>query len=188
MLNTHPLRIVQRVALAIVAAAVLGGCAPAKVSDPVTDLVNAKTDDAEIQFWHAVAEKKLVANDEAFHAMLLFLDQKDESADYAARVAALRGRKLLPTGFDEPADAAVRRGTLAVLVTRGLDIKGGWALHLMPNWERYAVRELEYQGLWPASSPNQTVTGDEFVGLIGRMEDLQQAKLASARPAAKVKE
>ena len=66
-------------------------------------------------------ERKAVSNDEAFHALLLFVDGEDAAADYDGRVRALKDRRMLPGGFDGAADAPVRRGTLAVALARALD-------------------------------------------------------------------
>jgi hypothetical protein len=38
------------------------------------------------------------------------------------------------------------------------------------------VRELQYVGVYPASSPQQTFSGPEFIGIIGRAEDYQRAR------------
>ena len=41
---------------------------------------------------------------------------------------------------------------------------------------RYAVRELEYASVFPPSSPQQTLSGAEFLGIIGRAEDYQRGQ------------
>ena len=38
----------------------------------------------------------------------------------------------------------------------------------------YATRELVYLELYPPSTPNQTFSGAEYVGIIGRIEDYQR--------------
>jgi len=45
---------------------------------------------------------------------------------------------------------------------------------------RYAVRELTYQAVFPPSSPQQTFSGAEFVGIIGRIEDYERGNPADA--------
>ena len=132
--------------------------------------------DAQMDFWHALAQQKVTDNDEAFHGLLLFLDASDPNPDYASRVKALEGRRLLPADFADPADQAVTRGVLAVALVKALHIDGGLALHLFGPTQRYAVRELVFQGLYPPSSENQTFNGTEFLGIIGKMEDYQKAR------------
>ena len=83
---------------------------------------------------------------------------------------------MLPGGFDGAADAPVRRGTLAVALARALGVGGGLTMRLFGPQPRYAVRELQYAGVYPPSSPQQTFSGAEFLGIIGRAEDYQRVR------------
>jgi len=139
--------------------------------------------DAQMEFWHALAGKALTSNDDAFHGLLLYMDAKDDTGGYEERMANLRSRNMLPKGFDEPADGAVSRGTLAVAIMRLTHVKGGVTTRLFGASPRYAVRELMFAGLYPPSSPNQTFSGSEYVGIIGRLEDYQRGNPADV-PAA----
>ena len=110
----------------------------------------------------------------------------DPAKDYPGRVKVLKDRKLIPTDFNRPADEAVTRGVLAVPLVQALHIKGGLTMRLIGPHPRYALRELVFMGLYPISSPNQTFSGTEFVGVIGKIEDYQshEAKLAATTPVA----
>ena len=88
----------------------------------------------------------------------------------------LRVRGLLPGGFDRPANEAATRGTLAVILVKALKIEGGVVMRVFGASPRYAVRELRHVGLYPPSSPHQTFSGAEFIGLIGRAEDFQRVE------------
>jgi len=137
---------------------------------------------AQMDFWHTLPERKAVSNDEAFHALLLFADGQDPAAGFGDRVKLLREKDMLPGGFNGAAEAPALRGTLAVAMVRILGIKGGLTQTVFGVHPRYAVRELEYAGLYPQSSPQQTFSGSELMGIIGRAEDYQrgQAPIASA--------
>jgi hypothetical protein len=154
------------------------GCQSARVAEPLTKTLAGGDDDTQLEFWHKLAEQPVTCNDEAFHGLLLFFDEKDPNADYASRVQALKSRGWLDAGFDRPADQAVSRGTLARALTRALNIKGGVMMHLTGGYDRYATRELIYMDLYPPSSPNQTFTGSEFLGIMGRVEDWQRGNAA----------
>ncbi|MGA2501962.1 MAG: hypothetical protein ABSH20_29830, partial [Tepidisphaeraceae bacterium] len=82
-----------------------------------------------------------------------------------------------------PADQAVTLGTVAVAVCRIVQLHGGLLHTVLPTSPRYAVRELEFVELYPPSSPQQTFSGSEFLGIIGRVEDYQRGNPANA-PAA----
>jgi len=163
--------------------ATLLGCQAAHVSEPLVKTLG--TDDAQLDFWHELASRPVTCNDDAFHGFILYLDQSDPNADYAARVNALKSRGLLPKNFDRPGDEAVSRGTLAVAISNALQIKGGMMMQLSPNCARYAVRELIFMDLYPPSTPNQTFSGAEYLGIIGRIEDYQRGD-ATDLPAAQL--
>lgn len=154
------------------------GCQAAPKGQLVAPAVAGSDADAQLQFWHGLSEHPIASNDEAFHGLLLYLDGKSDATDYAGRVAALQSKGLLGEGFAQPADAPIRRGTLAAIVARLTQLRGGVNLTIFgPGFAygRYALRETEYQGLFPdQSSPNQTFSGLEFVGIIGRLEDFQR--------------
>ena len=155
-------------------AIVLTGCQATHVQRPLTVDHGGNDVGEQLEFWHALAERPVTSYDEAFHGLLLFLDGDDPATDYAGRVSTLRSRGMLPAGFNRPADQALDRGTLAVAIVKAMKIKGGLMLHIFPGSPRYAVRELQYMELYPPSSPNQTFSGTEFLGIIGKLEDYQR--------------
>src|SRR5688500_10608633 len=74
------------------------------------------------EFWYQLARAPVATNDDAFHALLLYLDGNDPAADYAGRVGMLKQRRMLAANFDEPAAAPVQRGTLAAALVGPLGI------------------------------------------------------------------
>jgi hypothetical protein len=156
------------------------GCARTVVQQPMTKTVASIKDplSAQMEFWHGLTNCPVTCNDDAFHGLLLFLDGDDSKTNYADRVAELKERKLIPGYFNSPANEAVQRGMLAYAFVQALHIQGGWALTVLGPTPRYAVRELEDMNLYPRSSPEQTFSGTEFVGIIGRVEDYQRGESA----------
>jgi hypothetical protein len=167
----------------VAGALLLGGCHSAYVDKPLTAELGSDDEDTQLEFWHTLAQQPITSNDDAFHGLLLFLDGADPGPDYAARVAALKDRKLLSKGFREPAEQAVDRGTLAVALSRVLKIRGGVVMSLTGPSSRYATKELVFLGIFPPSSPNQTFSGTECLGIIGKAEDYQRvAQSGTVRP------
>lgn len=150
------------------------GCGVATVSAPLTIEYGGNDLDSQLEFWHRLASRPVTCNDEAFHGLLLYIDNEDSTEDYAGRVEALRARHMLPKGFDRPAEEAVLRGTIAYAIVRMLDIRGGLIMSTFGPSPRYATRELQHMKLYPPSSPHQTFSGTEFLGIIGRVEDFQR--------------
>jgi hypothetical protein len=151
-----------------------GGCQRAQVAEPLTAEMGGNDPDSQMSFWHTLAERTVTSNDEAFHALLLFVDGRDDATDYEGRVAAMNERNMLPRGFDRPANEGATRGTIAVALVRALEIKGGVMLRILGPTPRYAVRELQYLNIYPQSSTHQTFAGGEFIEIMGRAEDHQR--------------
>jgi hypothetical protein len=151
----------------------------ARVPDRVTAKLGGSDDNSQFEFWDALNKRPRTCNDEAFHGLLLYLDDGDRAGNYDVRVKLLKDRRMLPQAFDRPADEAVRRGTLAFAVARILNIKGGLIMRLTGNSERYALLELQDMGVFPTSSENQSFSGAEFVGLIGRVDDFRTGERAN---------
>jgi hypothetical protein len=165
----------------VVLALAVAGCQTARVEQPLTHELGGNDPGQQLEFWHRLADRPVTSNDEAFHGLLLYLDGQDPATDYAGRVRAMKARRLLPGGFDQPAERAVDRGTLAVAIVRALDIKGGVTMRVLGATPRYATRELVFMELYPPSSPGQTFSGAEFLGIIGKLEDHQRERQAAAR-------
>jgi hypothetical protein len=161
-----------------------GGCQSARVQQPLSAKLAPATapnsPGAQIEFWHALNDQPLASNDDAFHALLLYFDGKDDAADYAARVRTLKARHWLANDFAEAGDRAVHRGTVAQALVTALKFKGGVTMRLLGPSPRYALRELQFRGLLPDSSLNQVFTGGELVGVIGKVEDLRTGNPADA--------
>jgi len=147
------------------------GCEAAMVDKPLTTELGGVDAQQRLDFWHTLTDRQVTSNDEAMHGLLLLLDDEYEAEDYAARVELMKQKGYLPADFDEPANQAVTRGTVAVALANGMDIDGGVMLRLLPHSPRYATRELVYMRLYPASTPNQTFSGSSFLGVIGKAED-----------------
>jgi hypothetical protein len=156
------------------------GCQTTKVGQPLAPELAGDGVESQLEFWHALPERKAVSNDEAFHALLLFADGADPATDYAGRMQTMKERRMLPANFNESAADVARRGTIAYALARALGIKGGLTMQLFGTSQRYAVRELQYAGLFPPSSPQQTFSGAEFLGIMGRAEDYQRNEIEDA--------
>lgn len=166
--------------------ALMSGCHTAAVSESVASRFGGADPDNTIEFWHQLGDRPVACNDDAFHGLLIYIDGEDKSESYAARVDILKSRGLLSPRFNAPPTQAVDRGTLAVAIAKSLKIKGGLMMRATGVAPRYAVRELMYEGVYPPSSPNQTFSGAEFLGVMGKMEDWQRGRAAVEVPAEKL--
>jgi len=157
-----------------IAVAIAGAGCQSAVGQALPKSLAGNDPDSQLAFWHTLPTRKVVSNDEAFHALLLFVDSEDSSGDYIDRMRLLKRKKLLPADFQEPAEFAAYRGTLAVVLVQALAIRGGVTMHMVGAQPRYALREMVYAGLFPPSSPQQVFSGAQLLGIIGRAEDYQR--------------
>jgi hypothetical protein len=168
------LGVIVRLLLCVIGGLALVGCHSATVKTPVDSKLSGNDADSQMNFWHELADRPVTCNDDAFHALLLYADGHDNSKTYDDRVSALKTKGFLPGSFSEPANMAIKRGVLAVAIVKMEKIKGGWVMRVFGPTQRYAVKELEYMGIYPISSPQQTFSGAEFVGIMGKLDDYQQ--------------
>ena len=160
--------------LVVLAAAGLvgSGCARTTIEHPLDTNYPGADTGAELEFWHALPARPVVSNDEGLHGLILLALGQDSAGAYDARVALAKQEGWLAPDFDEPADLAMQRGTLARAITVILDIKGGLMMHLLGPTARYSTRELVYlQLLSEPSTENLVISGLEYVGVISKAQD-----------------
>src|SRR5205814_6597471 len=141
-------RWLPNISLFLLLAAAAAGCHSA-TGQVVSPKLAGNEPRTQLDFWHSLNDEKVTTNDQAFHALLLFIDGKDDAKDYDGRVAALKTKKLMRVDFKEPAGQAVSRGTVAVAIVRLLKIRGGLTMMVLGPIPRYAVRELIFMNLYP---------------------------------------
>src|SRR5688572_26191801 len=111
--------------LGLFAMATSSGCQSARVERPLTAMPSSPEMTRATEFWHTLADRPVVCNDEAMHALLLYVNGEDAATTYGQRVSEMRKRGLLGNRFDQPAEQAVERGTVAMAAARILGLKGG---------------------------------------------------------------
>lgn len=159
------------------AALLAGGCQRTQLTSPLNTNHAADDANAELEFWHQLADRPLTTNDEAIHGLIIFANGSDPTPDYPARVAWMKEHGHLSQRFDEPGDMAVQFGIVAQMLASILKIEGGLTMRLLGNHPRYAAQELVYQRIMPYRTAQQGVTGIEFVGILSKAEAFQEGKL-----------
>ncbi len=162
----------------IVAALLLASTAACqRTTLPGPDLAEAHPDaPSEAAFWDALRSRSAVNNNEGFHGVLILADGEDSAADYPARVALLKERGWLDSDFDEPSALAIQRGTLAKGLAHAISLRGGVMYSITGPSPRYALRELVDRGIMPPGSTRQSISGGEFLGVLGKAQDAKWAR------------
>ncbi|MFW6060360.1 MAG: hypothetical protein ACODAQ_09265 [Phycisphaeraceae bacterium] len=147
------------------------GCQRTRMASPLPVDHDVADREADMAFWHGLADRPVVTNDEAFHALIAFAEGGDPSEGYADRLRYLKKNALLSERFDRPADEAVSRGTVARILAPLLGIEGGLTMRLIGPTPRVALRELVHRDIMPMSSEQQGLSGIQFVEIISKAED-----------------
>ncbi|MBL0927193.1 MAG: hypothetical protein IBJ11_06010 [Phycisphaerales bacterium] len=167
-------------ALALVPA-VLAGCARTTLPDAMGEDFSAQQQLSEAEFFSEMSSRGAVSNNEGLHGVFLLIDGNDPANTYAARVAEAKKRGWLSESWDEPANLAMQRGTLARALTSALKIEGGVMMMVFGHSQRYSNRELVYLGIMPEGSAQMALSGIEYSGIIGKAGDYIAYREAQGR-------
>jgi len=168
----RPLRYAAAAILAT-AALSMSACSRTLVEEPIATDYDRRDIVRSVDFWHELPRRSAVTNDEALHGLILFADGDDPNETYDQRAEYLKALGWLAGGFDEPANLAMQRGTLAKALTHALEIEGGVMMQLTGKSARYATRELVFLGIMPPGTEQQVLSGYQYVGVISEAQDYQ---------------
>ncbi|MCH2148712.1 MAG: hypothetical protein MK095_04700 [Phycisphaerales bacterium] len=133
----------------------------------------------DFDFWDALAEQAVVSNDDALHSLILMSDGRDPSSDFSGRMAiAAEKGWLAGTSLPLEANESASVGVLSVAGCNILTLKGGLTMRVFGPSPRYCTRELASLGILPDLTPNEALTGLEFIAFMNNIEDrleLQEA-------------
>jgi hypothetical protein len=143
--------------------------APASESAPPETAAppeNAATGRTSAELTYTLARQTWCSNDEAASLILLLVHGQDPFTSFEQRQAALISQGFISPSWKLQATEPVTKGTLAYMLCRALDMKGGLFFRLAPC-RRYAYREAVYQALMMRGSEFEPLTGPEVVGIMG---------------------
>ena len=125
----------------------------------------APFDPIDIVYFAKLMPKKVVFRYDACKALVVLVGVEDEYIDLNSQVAFLKKRNLLPKKHQSEFDPMqpLRRGLVAYMFCEALDIKGGLILRIFGMSQRYALKELAFQGIMSSGNVNDIVSGEELV-------------------------
>lgn len=169
-----PARSARRATAAVAAIALaiaLAGCTRTIIENRLDTGYRPGDAAGELDFWHGLAERSAVSNDEGLHGLFLLADGEDTHETYERRVEEARARGWVGRNWDEPPELAMRRGILSRALVRICDIDGGVMMRITGGIPRYAQRELIFKNIMPMSTSFQTISGLDYIGVISRAQD-----------------
>lgn len=148
----------------------MAGCHRTTVEQSMLERHPSELDDFD--FWDGLAEEPVVSNDDALHALILMEDGRDPNTDFEGRMTVAREKGWLAgtAGTLEPNESA-SVGVLSVAGCRILGIQGGLTMRVFGDSPRYCTRELNAMGILPGLTPNEAMTGLEFITFIDALEE-----------------
>ena len=120
-------------------------------------------------FLDRMSSQRVVTQNDAMRGVWLLMNhEKDDHADFAGRVEALRQREVVPSDWSFEADKPLTKGQLAYMIYQACHVSGGVTLTLTGPSQRYCLRELQYQRFMSSGTVFDKVPGMEFVAVLQR--------------------
>ncbi|MEK6643965.1 MAG: hypothetical protein AABZ08_08650 [Planctomycetota bacterium] len=152
------------------------GCAGPRKTAPTVDA--AGLSDEAFQMY--LAQVDLVTVDEAYRAMLILADGECKAKTFAERKNQLESQGISRGSWKLQQDNVIDCGSIAFMVCRICQIKGGIDMHLLGSWglgdRRYAMRELVYREMSEDAVDYQYMTGARLVGLLAKADQVMAQK------------
>lgn len=122
----------------------------------------------DIDYFTELLPKQVTFGYDACKALVILMGVEDEYLDLDTQITFLKERKLLPKRYQTKFNPMqpLRKGLAAYMFCKALNIKGGITLRLFGMSQRYAIKELTFEGIMPSGNVNDIVSGAELVSAL----------------------
>ncbi|MCK5504751.1 MAG: hypothetical protein KAJ10_06290 [Thermodesulfovibrionia bacterium] len=122
--------------------------------------------------------RKISYRYDASKIFVLLMGVENQYIDMDSQIIFLKEKNFLPKKFeaDFSPREPLRKGLFAYMLYKALDVKGGITLSLFGVSERYALKELVYQGILASGNENDILTGEELVSTTMRAAEFISKK------------
>ncbi len=132
-------------------------------------------DMGNIAFINAVADKQEVTNKEAVKFFLLIIGEAPQT--YDINLNTLKSQELIDMNADIPGDMPLKRGLLASMIARKLNLSDS-LLYLLLDFERFALRACKADDIMQYNTGEyDVISGGELIEIMTAMS----VKLESGR-------
>ena len=120
---------------------------------------------ADLVYFAELMPRRVAYRYDACKALVILAGVEDQYIDLDSQVAFLKKERLIPKRYEAEFDPMkpLRKGLAAFMFCRVLEIKGGLYIGLFGLNERYALKELIYEGIMPYGNAKDIVSGEELV-------------------------
>jgi hypothetical protein len=154
----------KNVRLAAFAAVIVG--LPALAQDKQDQAPKPAPKESRTGYLRRIFEKDRATYGDACRAVLSVIQNEHTDADFATVAGDLNGRGVTSTAWALQESSLLTKGTLAYMLCRALEIKGGVTMRLFGINRRYALRECLYRRLIAGGTVDEYVTGRELIDVI----------------------
>ncbi len=122
--------------------------------------------------------RKISFRYDASKIFVLLMGVENQYIDMNSQIIFLKEKNFLPKKFEadfRPREP-LRKGLFAYMLYKALDVKGGISLSLFGVSERYALKELVYQGILASGNTDDILTGEELVSTTMRAAEFISEK------------
>lgn len=153
---------------------ILSGCGATTGAAPwmsLSDEPVTSAPDAE-QFHMLITEPGLIAQNQAYHAFLLWADGKDDSRNFGQRIEKLESLGMVGSGWVHNPAKPITRGRAASMICRKMKIRASIALLLIGPTDRASRRELIYRNIMSGVGGDADgLSGAELVNVIKKADE-----------------
>lgn len=135
----------------------------------------------EMAYFTELTQKRITFRYDACRLLVLLMGEAEQYLDLDSQVAFIKEKNLLPKKYAlefNPMEP-LRKGLAAYMFCKLLKIKGGITLRYFGINERYALKELAFEGIMPSGNIKDIVSGEElfsaFIQASGQMKEKQGA-------------
>jgi len=147
-----------------------------KVSPPVVD---SRLND----YFSKLLSKEVANLSDAYKTLVVLLGVEDQFNDPDSQFNYLKEKGIVPKNIGTEANykEPLRKGALAYMFTKVMDIKGGITLRTFGLTQRYALKELVYHDIMLPGIVHDFVSGKELIWTLTQAADYMAEKQADSK-------
>lgn len=119
-------------------------------------------------FFGELISKRVTYRYDICKALVVLRGVEDDYINLDSQVAFLKKENLIPKKIESEFNPMepIRKGLAAYMFCKAMGLRGGINLRLFGIKERYALKELVYEGIMAPGNPGDIMSGEELVSTL----------------------
>ena len=140
------------------------------------------TDSTELGYFRELLSRRVIFHYDACRALVILMGVENQYKDLNSQIAFLKEKNIIPrkTASEFDPNEPLRKGLAAYMFCRALEIKGGLWLRLFDKSQRYALKELVFEGIMSPGNVNDIVSGKELILIFTTAANYKAKRLQAA--------